>query len=121
MGCWLSTTHRRWANQSRLYPTLWPGKSAITEWELELSRDYRARIDSMISIGDKSRDWETERLHMNLMVNEPHIPLTDLETISCPVMVMTSEQCCAVRELARSRPSQHVHECDPDRNTHSIE
>jgi len=72
-------------------PNLWPGKSAIAGWELELSKDYRARIDSMIAIGDTSRDWENEKLHMNLMVNEPHILLTDLETIVSPVLVMTSD------------------------------
>lgn len=72
-------------------PNLWPGKSAIAEWELELSKGYRARIDSMIAIGDASRDWTTVRQHMNLMVNEPHILLTDLETIAAPVLVMTSD------------------------------
>jgi len=72
-------------------PNLWPGRSAIADWELELSKEYRARIDSMILIGDTTRDWRNEKLHMNLMVNEPHIPLTDLETISCPVMVVTSD------------------------------
>jgi pimeloyl-ACP methyl ester carboxylesterase len=72
-------------------PNLWPGKSAIEAWELELSKGYRAQIDSMIAIGDTSRDWENDKLHMNLMVNEPHILLTDLETITAPVLVMTSD------------------------------
>lgn len=72
-------------------PNLRPGTSAIVTWELQLSRSYRAMIDSMIAAGDTSRDWENERAHMNLMVNGPHIPVTDLEQISIPVLVMTSD------------------------------
>jgi pimeloyl-ACP methyl ester carboxylesterase len=72
-------------------PNLRPGKSAVEEWELELSKDYRTTIDSMIAAGDTSRDWHNMKVHMELMVNEPHIELTDLETISCPVLVMTSD------------------------------
>ena len=93
-------------------PNLWPGKSAIEQWELDLSKDYRARIDSMIAIGDTSRDWENEKLHMNLMVNEPHIPLTDLETISSPVLVMTSDDDIIrprhILEIYEHIPSAHL-------------
>lgn len=72
-------------------PNLRPGRSAIAEWELELSRDYRAMIDSMIAAGDTSRDWHRMKVHMELMANEPHIPLTDLQGITIPVLVMSSD------------------------------
>ena len=93
-------------------PNLRPGKSAIAAWELDFSKAYRARIDSMIAIGDTSRDWANERLHMNLMVNEPHIPLTDLETISSPVLVMTSDDDIIkprhILEIYEHIPSAHL-------------
>ena len=72
-------------------PNLRPGKSAIKQWELDLSAEYRAMIDSMIARGDESRDWQNEKVHMELMVNEPHITLTDLHKISSPVLVVTSD------------------------------
>jgi len=72
-------------------PNIRPDRSAIADWELEFSKGYRALIDSMISVGDQSRNWENERAHMNLIATQPNIPLTDLEKISCPVMIMTSD------------------------------
>ena len=90
-------------------PNLWPGKSAIAGWELEFSKGYRAHIDSMIATGDTSRDWENERLHMNLMVNEPHILLTDLEAITSPVLVMTSDD-----DIIRPRHILEIYEHIPN-------
>lgn len=90
-------------------PNLWPGKSAIAEWELEFSKGYRGHIDSMIVAGDTSRDWQTEMQHMNLMVNEPHILLTDLETITSPVLVMTSDD-----DIIRPRHILEIYEHIPN-------
>ena len=72
-------------------PNLVPGEPAIEAWELEFGKRYRAFIDSMISINDQSRDWEIERIHMNLMRDEPNIKSSDLSKIKCPVLVMTSD------------------------------
>lgn len=90
-------------------PNLWPGKSAIAAWELEFSTAYRAMIDSMIVTGDASRDWEREKQHMDLMVNEPHILLTDLETILAPVLVMTSDD-----DIIRPRHILEIYEHIPN-------
>lgn len=93
-------------------PNLWPGKGAIAEWELDFSAGYRAHIDSMIAIGDTSRDWENERVHMNLMVNEPHILLTDLHAITSPVLVMTSDDDIIkprhILEIYENIPNAHL-------------
>ena len=72
-------------------PNLKPGIDAIAEWELELSIGYRNYIDSMIVVNDQSRNWERQKLHMELMATEPNIPLSDLAKITCPVLVMTSD------------------------------
>jgi pimeloyl-ACP methyl ester carboxylesterase len=72
-------------------PNIVTGETAIESWELEMSRHYRALIDSMIRTGDQSRDWKNERIHMNLMRDYPNIALDDLSQIKCPVLVMTSD------------------------------
>lgn len=93
-------------------PNLRPGRSAIAEWELELSRNYRALIDSMVAVGDRSRDWANEKVHMDLMVNGPHIPLADLASIQAPVLVMTSDDDIIrprhILEIYENLPNAHL-------------
>lgn len=72
-------------------PNLVPGKESIEQWELEFSKGYRELIDSMILINDQSRNWQIEKIHMNLMRDEPNIKLSDLAKIQSPVLVMTSD------------------------------
>lgn len=72
-------------------PNLIPGEKAIVSWELEFSKQYRGLIDSMIQANDKSRDWNIEKIHMNLMKDEPNIKVTELSRIECPVLIMTSD------------------------------
>jgi pimeloyl-ACP methyl ester carboxylesterase len=66
----------------------------------------------MIVIGGSSRDWENERVHMNLMVNEPHILLTDLRAITSPVLVMTSDDDIIkprhILEIYENIPNAHL-------------
>ena len=72
-------------------PNLVPGEEAIEAWELEFSKGYRELIDSMILLNDQSRNWQIERIHMNLMRDEPNITISDLSKINCPVLVITSD------------------------------
>jgi len=72
-------------------PNLVPGEPAIEAWELEFSSGYRNLIDSMILVNDQTRDWQIEKIHMNLMRDEPDIKVSDLSKIKCPVLVMTSD------------------------------
>lgn len=93
-------------------PNIRPGKGVIADWELEFSKNYRALIDAMISIGDSSRDWQNEKVHMNLMATEPNIPVSDLHKISCPVMVMTSDDDIIkprhILEIYENIPNAHL-------------
>lgn len=72
-------------------PNIVPGEQAIEAWELEFGKEYRELIDSMIRINDQSRDWEIDKIHMNLMKDQPDIKLSDISKIKCPVLVMTSD------------------------------
>lgn len=72
-------------------PNLVPGEESIMAWELEFGEHYRSLIDSMILAKDTSRNWEIERIHMNLMKNEPNIEISELSKIRCPVLIMTSD------------------------------
>jgi len=72
-------------------PNLVPGDESIEPWELELSKGYRELIDSMILINDQSRNWQIEKIHMDLMRCEPNIELSELTKIQCPVLIMTSD------------------------------
>ena len=89
-------------------PNITTGKDVIAEWELEMGKHYRKLIDSMIMVKDKSRDWKKEKVHMDLMKNEPNIPFSDLMKIQCPVLVMTSDD-----DIIRPRHILEIYENIP--------
>ncbi len=72
-------------------PNIVTGIDAIASWELEFGKHYRGLIDSMLIANDTSRDWEREKIHMDLMKNEPNIEFSELTKIKCPVLVVTSD------------------------------
>ena len=66
----------------------------------------------MIAAGDTTRDWHNIKIHMELMVNEPHIELTDLHGIESPVLVMTSDDDIIkprhILEIYENIPNAHL-------------
>ena len=72
-------------------PNILTGEEAIASWELELGKNHRKLIDSMLVVNDKSRDWKREKIHVELMKNYPNIEFTELSQIKCPVLVVTSD------------------------------
>lgn len=72
-------------------PNIVTGLDAIASWELEFGEKYRKVIDSMLIANDKSRDWKREKIHMELMKNEPNIDFSELNKIICPVLIVTSD------------------------------
>lgn len=72
-------------------PNIVTGADAIASWELEFGKNYRKLVDSMLTANDKSRDWKREKIHMELMKNEPNIEFSELTKIKCPVLIITSD------------------------------
>jgi pimeloyl-ACP methyl ester carboxylesterase len=72
-------------------PNITTGTDAIASWELEFGNHYRNLIDSMLIANDTSRDWKKEKIHMELMKNEPNIEFSELAKIKCPVLIITSD------------------------------
>lgn len=72
-------------------PNIVTGADAIASWELEFGKNYRKLVDSMLTANDKSRDWKREKIHMELMKNEPNIEFSELAKIKCPVLIITSD------------------------------
>lgn len=72
-------------------PNTIASNDVIADWEVELSKNYRRLIDSMLLVNDQSRNWKREKIHMELMKNEPNIAFTELTKVKCPVLLITSD------------------------------
>ena len=46
----------------------------------------------MIAKGDKSQPWVVRKQQLELLANRPHIPLSDIEKITAPVLVMAGDK-----------------------------
>jgi len=47
---------------------------------------------SMISRGDTSQPWSVIRQHLDLVLNQPHIPVADLAKVKAPTLVMAGDK-----------------------------
>ncbi len=46
----------------------------------------------MIAKGDRSKDWGRVKRWNDLMLNEPHIPATELHRIKTPTLIMGGDE-----------------------------
>lgn len=49
-------------------------------------------VDEMLAKGDPSQPWAAMKQQLNLLTQQPHIPVADLEIISVPVLVMAGDK-----------------------------
>ena len=69
-----------------------PDTSAVYSWTVPMLADMTRLTDSMIRIKNTSQNWEVMKKHLDLMINQPHISLSELRTITCPVLVMAGDK-----------------------------
>lgn len=61
-------------------------------WALEAVGKGIQEVDAMIAKNDTSQPWRRQRLQLELLANQPHIPVADLAKIAAPVLVMAGDR-----------------------------
>jgi pimeloyl-ACP methyl ester carboxylesterase len=71
---------------------LQPDSSAVYSWAFPFIQNMNKLADSMINKKDRSENWEVLKMHLDLLGDQPHIPLEQVRTIACPVLVMSGDK-----------------------------
>jgi pimeloyl-ACP methyl ester carboxylesterase len=101
---------------------LQPDSSAVYSWVVPILENMNKLTDSMISAKNKSQNWDVMKKHLDLLSNQPHIPLQELHKIACPVLVMGGDK-DVIREEHTTEIYQNIpkaHLCIFPGETHMI-
>lgn len=72
-------------------PNLRPDDTAFMDWVRPSMVKARDDADAMLAKGDTSQNWARIKRHNQLMLDEPHIPVSDLRRIETPTLLMASD------------------------------
>src|SRR5262249_13420330 len=67
-------------------PNLRP--DAVVPWDIPLNRNDLNEAKTMPARGDRSKDWARVKLHNELMMTEPRIPVSQLQRIKAPALIL---------------------------------
>lgn len=65
---------------------------AAYPWALDGIKTTVAKITAMKQSGDRSQDWDLQLQLLDLLGNQPHIPVSDLKRIQAPTLVMAGDR-----------------------------
>lgn len=68
-----------------------PDETALLPSFIKSVRDSAKTAADMIRAGDRSRDWGRQKRQLDLMLEEPHLPLADLRRITAPTLVIGAD------------------------------
>ena len=66
--------------------------SGACDWAVAWVRSHDRFAAGRIAAGDRSAPWQLRRQYLDLLGNQPHIPLQDLAKITAPVLVMAGDK-----------------------------
>lgn len=61
-------------------------------WALDWVAKANQQVDAMIAKGDKTQPWAFQKQLLDLLGKQPNIPVTDVEKITVPVLVMAGDK-----------------------------
>ena len=73
-------------------PNLRPDATALESFFFERARQTVAEADRMIAAGDTSRDWRRRKRMQELDLNEPHISLDAVHSITAPTLLIGGDE-----------------------------
>lgn len=73
-------------------PNLQPGPPAMFPWVVEQIRQERDEAVVKLAKGDRNRNWNRTRRWNDMMLDQPHIPLSDLKKITAPVLIVGGDE-----------------------------
>jgi pimeloyl-ACP methyl ester carboxylesterase len=71
---------------------LQPDTSAVYGWAVNMVHRADKTVDSMIVRNDTTAPWAVLKKHLDLLGNQPHIPLSDLKKIYAPTLVLSGDK-----------------------------
>ena len=93
-------------------PNLRPDTTALAAWNFPLMKRALDEANAMIAKGDRSKDWARVKRWFELMLNEPHVPITDLHRIQAPALIMGGDEDIIpiehLVEIYRNVPKAHL-------------
>jgi pimeloyl-ACP methyl ester carboxylesterase len=101
---------------------LQPDSSAVYPWAFPVLANASKFTDSMIQAKNTLQNWEITKKHLDLLMNQPNIPLKNLRNITCPVLVLAGDKDVIreehTTEIYQSIPRSHL--CIFPGETHMI-
>ena len=73
-------------------PNLRPDPTALLPFFAEGVRKQSAQAAEMIKANDRSRDWVVRKRQLDLMLEEPNIPVSDLKRITAPTLIVGGDE-----------------------------
>lgn len=72
-------------------PNLLPDVTALVPSAIDRNKQTVREAEDAIRRGDTSRDWETQRRRVQMMIDEPHVQLSSLHTITAPTLILGAD------------------------------
>ena len=72
-------------------PNLRPDETALFQWFIDGVRTRSKNAVDMVKAGDRSQDWVRIKRQQDLMLEEPHITVGDLQKVSAPTLLMFAD------------------------------
>jgi len=66
--------------------------SGAYDWALQWVERQNRTVDAMLAKGDTSQRWSTLKQYLDLLGNQPNIPVADLHKITAPTLVMAGDK-----------------------------
>lgn len=66
--------------------------SAAEDWALKFVAEQEKIVDEKLAAKDDSQPWSVMKQYLGLLRDQPHIPLSDLQRISAPTLVMAGDK-----------------------------
>jgi pimeloyl-ACP methyl ester carboxylesterase len=93
-------------------PNLRPDTTALSAWVFPIMKADLDAANAMIANGDHSQNWDRVKRWNELMLNEPHIAVTDLHKIQAPALIMGGDADVITPEhlieIYRNTPKAHL-------------
>jgi len=71
---------------------LQPDSNAVYDWAVKWVRSTAAYMDSMIAKKDTAYNYRLVKKYFDLLGNQPHIPLAQVQSIKAPTLVMGGDK-----------------------------
>lgn len=81
-----------------------PDSSAIHPWAVQWVKEMAAHTDAMLAKNDTTENWRLHQKLLNLLGQQPHIPVSYLHKISAPALIL-----CGDRDVVKEEHTMEIY------------